>query len=325
MPYVPRKYLSVSTLIQFARCPRRYFYSKCGLSSRFSSSNPLYGSAMHKAVPVALETEDLDLSVDAFKSVWDPALEEYGAEWEEAQKHKTSNKNIDKHNEKCARRSLMHFIHTHKGEKSLYKLVSGIDHTVELNEQVSDFEVGWSLDIGLDLPLVGRFDGICKHRDTGELWIWELKTTSQMTQNFFNAHEMFTQNLTYCLAGSASLGLNIQGVMLEGMHVHKDKVNNQVHPIPVSMHHLEDIMKWLKHISQALIDCEKAMTDDMDATPFMKDFTGCSPLTHYYMSGFPCEYMDLCRYPEWQSLIGMYKWSEDHNFLKQVTVEGEKT
>ena len=68
--YHKRKYLSVSTLINYSRCKRRYFYSKNGLQSPEESLPPQYGGAMHKAVPLALQTSDLDTALDGFMSIW---------------------------------------------------------------------------------------------------------------------------------------------------------------------------------------------------------------------------------------------------------------
>ena len=318
--YRRRKYVSVSTLCSFARCHRRYFYQKNGLQSDSLSLNPLYGSAMHEGVPVALETEDLDLAMDAFLRSWVDIEEQIDALGIDAKKH----------NRTCASRSLQHFIFTHSGKKSLYKLQAPPEGSLERDETTSPYEVPWAIDIGARVPLAGRLDGLCTHRDTGESWVWELKTTgAYLSSRFFDAHEMYTQNLTYALV-SQTLNVPASGVIVEAMLVHDKKVDNQSEMIPVQPHHLEDILLWLQRTTNSLLEAEDIYADllekhdgnaNLAAAAFPKDFTGCTPYTHYYIPGMRCEFADMCRVPDWRSLADLYKVVPDHDFLK-ITVGG---
>ena len=198
------------------------------------SLNPLYGGAMHKAVPVALQSEDIDTSVKAFRSVWDE-IEEQALE--------RDLKPDKARNVSAARRSLSHYIHTHKDGKSIFKLIPPPEGAIPVDEHTSEFEVPWAIDIGLPVPLVGRCDGFCVHRDTGEHWVWELKTTSRLVAGFFEAHEMAVQNMTMALAASTMTELNIQGVIVEGMLVSASKVDNMTQPIEVLPHQIIFITK----------------------------------------------------------------------------------
>lgn len=320
--YRPRKYLSVSTLVNYARCPRRYFYDKCGLRSDGLMLAPTYGSCMHEAVPVALETEKLEPAMEAFLKGWVPVEEEMETRGIEDKKRTRIH----------AARSLQHFIFTHSGRKSIYKLVPPPEGALPLDNKTSSFEVPWAIDIGLRVPLVGRLDSMCEHRDTGEPWVWELKTTSRLNAGFFDAHEMYTQNLTYVLVGQ-TLNIPVAGVIVEGILVDARKVDNQCQMIPVQQHHLEDIMMWLKRTGQSLLDAEdkyahwvtvkgteSAFPDIEPVNAFPKDFTGCTAYTHYYIPAWRCEYADLCRVPDWRSLTDLYKVVPDHDFL-QMTLE----
>lgn len=319
--YRPRKYVSVSTLTSYSRCPRKYFYEKNGLRHDSLQLNPEYGKAMHEAVPVALETEDVELALEAFLSIWEDIEKEIEIRGIDPKKH-------NRHN---ASRSLQHFIFTHAGRKSIYKLTPPPEGGLERDETTSPYEIPWAIDIGERVPLAGRLDGICKHRDTGEPWVWELKTTGMyLNSQFFDAHEMYTQNLTYALVSQTNLDVPAAGVIIEGMLVHDKKVDNQCQMIPIQPHHLEDVLLWLQRTTRSLLEAEDMYADllvkhDGDANAaalaFPKDFTGCTPYTHYYRPGWRCDFADLCRVPDWRSLSDLYKVVPDHDFLK-VTVEG---
>jgi hypothetical protein len=308
MPYTKREYLSVSTLVEFDRCPRRYFYRKYGLQPPDDYPQLTYGTAMHKAVPVALETENLSEALKAFCSVWNPVVEE-NPEWA----------TDPTHNIFAAQKSLKHFIFSRGSGKCLYKLIRPPEGSLVSEESESEFECPWTVDVELPVPLAGRFDSFCRHRDTNKLWIYEFKTTSRLTSSFFDAHEMSPQNLVYTLIGQTLQGEPVEGVMVEGMLKHKTKVENMTQPIPVQDHHLYDALEWIQRTGQRLLDMEAKMEDLHDATPFYKNFCGCTPYIHYYMSGYRCEYADLCRVPDWATLKSLYREVPDHDFLKTNT------
>jgi len=322
--YAPRRYLSISTLIEYARCPRRYFYRKCGLRTPGVAIAPIYGQAMHKAVPVALLTEDIDKAFAAFLSVWEDAekaLFNEAIKAGEAADDPTKIKLVDpKRNRGRARLALMHFIHTHANGKSIYNLIDPPEGGIQTDDKVSDMELAWAIDIGLPVPLVGRIDGLCKHRDTGQKWVWELKTASRVNAQLMDAHEMYPQTLTYVLV-ARMYGVEVEGVMLEAMLVDKNKVDNMAQPVPVMQHHLDDIMIWLQTVGGSLLQAEKdymgSECSTFGADCFLKNFTGCTPYVHYYMPMFPCEYMDLCKAEDWKSMTDLYEVSEEHDFLKE--------
>ena len=318
--YVPRRYLSVSTLVRFSRCPRLYFFEKSGLRPAEPAIAPFYGSCMHEAVPVALETEDVNLAMEAFLNGWEAFEADLDEKGDEDKKR----------NRRCAERSLKHFIHTHKGTRSLYKLSPPPEGLLPVDDKTSRYEVPWAIDIGLDVPLVGRFDAFCNHRDTGKPWIWELKTTSRLNAAFFDAHEMYTQNLTYKMVGQTILDEPVEGVMLEGMLVNDKKVDNMTQPLPITQHHLDANLAWLRRTGQQLLDAEKSYAYALNAgdsppeDAFPQNFNMCTPYTHFYMAGYRCDFAHLCRVPDWSSLTMLYRVEPDHDFL-QVTVDSDAT
>ena len=322
--YVRREYLSVSTLVSWVRCKRKYFYEKSGIRRGGVALNPEWGSGMHNAVPVALETEDLELACEEFNKYWVEIEERCAA---------IGMVDLKKHTRRTAERALSHFIHTHKDGKAIYKLIDPpeLDLHVTPTKKVSKYEVPWVIDIGLRVPLGGRIDGLCTHTVTGEPWIWELKTTGRLNDGFFDAHEMYTQNLTYSLVGQ-TLDIPVEGVMLEAILCDAKKVDNETRMIPVMHHHIEDVLLWLQKEGQELLDAEDEYADRLrgigslskpeDAFP--KDFTGCTSYTHYYMATrFRCDYADLCRVPDWHDLVDLYDIVPDHKLfnLTELTVD----
>lgn len=316
--YRPRKYLSVSTLLSFARCPRKYFYQKCGLTSPGVMLALSYGSAMHKAVPEALITEGVDEAFAAFMSVWEEI---------EEQLDKEDLLEDDRRNRRTAKNSLIHFIHTHKADKALYRLTPPPDGCLCADEKTSDYEIAWAIDIGLPIPLVGRFDGLCTHRDTGDNWVWEFKTTSRLNAGFFEAHEMNIQNLTYTLAARTLTGLSVKGMMIEGMLVSKTKVDNMTQPVLVQEHHLEANLRWLQTMGSNLLRCEDELQATMDepdfdpAGPWLQRFDLCTAYAHFYMSGFRCGYANLCSIPDWRMLVDLYNIADEHDFMTTLPKE----
>jgi len=288
--YQPREHLSVSTLQTFDKCPRLYFYKKSGICSPNPAPALTYGVAMHKAFPVVL-TEGLDAGFEAFKSVWDESLAD------------------KKRNLACAKRSLQHFDFTHKGGRSLYKLVDPPKGDIGMEDDTSPYEVPFAIDIGLPIPLVGRIDGLVQHRDTGELWGLEFKTTSRLTSNFGAAFEMNTQLLSYALVLSMLVDQPIVGMMVEGMLVSPTKVDGMTHLEYIQQHHLNDILKWLQITGQSLLACEESMTEDDPGAAFPKDFTGCTAYTNFYIPTFRCDYTNLCRAGKWEHAIRLYNIS----------------
>jgi hypothetical protein len=267
---------------------------------------------MHRGVPIALETEDVDAALAGFLDVWEPIESQLTVD-EEAfaiKKGKTR---------QCAERSLKHFVFTHSGKKAIYNLIDAPEGALPLAEKESRYEVPWAIDIGLRVPLVGRFDGLCRHRDTNGLWVFEFKTTSRLNAQFFDAHEMYTQNLTYTMVGQTIVDEPIEGVVLEGMLTDPKKVDNQVQFLPTAFHHLEDVRRWLFMTGSKLLSCEDAVA--AGASPeevFAKNFCGCTPYTHYYVPAWRCDYADLCRIPDWRMMMDLYRVVPDHDFLGEA-------
>lgn len=311
--YRPRSYLSVSTLIDYARCPRRYWYHKCGLDTPGTKLAPTYGTAMHHAVPQALITGDIIDALEAFMKIWEPV---------ETQQMLDGDKDDKKRTRRHAERSLKHFIHTHTEGRATYSLLPFPVETFTLDDQTSKYEVPWVIDIGLRVPLVGRFDGYCEQNHTKDKYIWELKTAGRIGPGFFDCHDLHIQNLCYALVAQTLLGESIKGVLVEAMLVDGKKTENIAHPMPVQSHQIEDALLWLQDTGQRLLDDEQRYLERLESNAhkperaFIKNYPGCSPYPWFYMAMFPCEFMDLCKLDNWHPLTSLYDIRPEHDFME---------
>lgn len=312
--YSPRDYLSVTTLMSFVRCPRLYFYHKSGLVPKDQGNALQYGTAMHKAIPVVM-TQGMDAGFKAFLSEWDD--ERDGADIKRSVQRAFS--------------QLSHFHHTHKDGKGIYTFEQPpANPGIELDDSTSPFEVPGVIDVGLEVPIVVRIDGLVKHRDTGELWGFEFKTASKL-YGLFESLEKHPQVLVYSAVLKTLTGQNIRGMMCEGMLIDAKKVDNMSHPIPVHEHHLEAGLNWLRYYGGLLLDAEKKYAEFEQANPgsgakaFIQNWCGCTPYPNFYMtSSFPCDYHHLCEAKQWQDQASLYDVKPDHKFIK-LTKEGEPT
>ncbi len=316
--YVPRTYLSVSTLVDFARCPRKYFYAKSGLRSGGISLAPEWGTGMHFACPVALETHDHDAAMAAFLQHWEEIEDAALARGME----------LKKHNRETASRALSHFIHKHSANRcTLYDKLEEVQDSFDLvvSEKYSEYEIPFVLDIGLRVPLGGRMDGLVKHKVTGEPWIWELKTSSRLYESFWDAHEMYPQNITYTMVGQ-TMDIPVAGVIVEAMLCDNKKVHSECREVPIMQHHLDDNLIWLQQTGQALLDAEDMYMEDPEklAYAFRKDFTGCTPYPFFYMPMFRCNYADLCRVPDYRGMVDLFDVVPDHKLFELTVGETDK-
>jgi hypothetical protein len=289
--YHSREWFSVSSLVTASRCLRKYFYSSgCRLvPSGGEHVALLFGQAIHKALPAAYH-QDLDRAFADFNSVWKDTPGD------------------DKRNPVNAKLMLVDFALSHRPGYSFYTLLPPPRTDLEISDRVSDYEVPFALHIpGLPIPLVGRIDGLCRHRDTGELWALEYKTASELSQRFLSAFEWNTQVVAYTLALRVYTGETVRGCMVEALHVNKYKRNTQLQPVTVSDNQIEMFIRWAQFWGQAILECEKK-------GDFLQNASACNPYQQFGMPGYTCEYTYLCSQPDWTAMKDFYRVKEDRPF-----------
>ncbi len=291
--YKKREYLSYSTLLSFARCPRKYFYTKCGIYPAEESNALAYGTAMHKAVDEGIRN-GLDAAMAAFESMWDDS-------------HADPKRSLDR-----ARAQISHYLFNFQKGRSLYVPLDPPEGAIKVDDQTSPYEIPFVIDIGLPIPLTGRLDGWCMHRDTGEYWGREFKTTSVLSTAMFDSLDMNPQLLTYALILRTLTSKSIRGIMFDAMLIDKSKVDCITHPVLIQDHHVDDILLWLRYHGELLLACE-------ERGEFPKNFAGCNSYPFFYKPGSLCEYSNLCRVPDWRNMLPYYTIKEDHKLVDLTT------
>lgn len=298
--YNKREYLSISSLCAFARCPRRYFYSSgCRLKDGPPHSALLFGEAIHKAFPLAV-LSGVQEAMRAFDTVWDDANAD------------------DKRNRDKATLMLADVHHSHKGARSLYELLEPPGGALEIEDRVSDYEVPFAIDIGLDVPLVGRIDGLVRHRDTKELFGLEIKTSQEVSGRYFDQYQIHPQPQGYTLALRQLVEEPVAGVIVEALRVSKTpRVETLPHPIRVSDFELKDFVTWAHFIGSQLLECERL-------GEFPKAPSGCATYAMFGQSGFVCDFQRLCKVEDWTTMADTFEVGNDRPFVMPTIKKTEQ-
>lgn len=281
--YEPRKYLSISALIEFSRCPRRFFYhSGCRLIPPAPRPALLFGEAIHYAIGRWWEQRDINQALQAFQEVWDENL------------------NDDKRNPGRALLMLTNFASRHVTGRSLYTILPAPPNTFTppAGERTSPYEFWWGIDIGIGLPLVGRCDGWGLHRDTQKHWVIEYKTTSESSTRFLEGFTLNPQIVGYAAAMHVS-NRPVEGVMMEALYVSKVNTDTLLQPIYVQEYQIDEFLKWARWKGTELLECEKHQY-------WPQQYTGCSPYPTFGMPGYTCDYQRLCLVEDWRDMAGTY-------------------
>ena len=281
--YRKRWGLSVSSMSNLGRCPRLFYYKNgLGLERCGRSDDALkFGEAVHYALPWTYEG-DLGQAIKAFNEIWQ------------------DREGDKKRNQSVARSMLLSFMSSHQkgSSSSLYDLTPPPE-SPEGVQKLSKNEVWFAVDIGLPVPVVGRVDACGKHRDTGEWWGVEYKTSTRMSTWFLQNFELSPQLSTYVLGLQESSGQPCRGVLLEGLLVAASKSATFVQPFYISGFDLEELISWYKNLWKMLEIYE-------NEAGFPKNFACCSPYTSFGSPGYVCEFAPLCQAKEWEELLSMY-------------------
>jgi RecB family exonuclease len=284
--YQKREHLSVSTLLDFARCPRLYFYKKSGIIPKKEPAAAIYGQAMHRALPIALN-DDLSGAIEAFISLWDTSLD-------------TRNRNTER-----AVAQLDDFWRTRAGGRGIYTLMDPPEGTIPRDDKTSPYEVGFAIDVGLSVPIIGYLDAFARHRDNGEVWPLDFKTAGRFTTNLFDGLDTHPQCLTYTLAATV-FGFEPRGLLYDFILCDPKKTETRSHFAYVQEHRLPGILEWLRLTGESLLQMEQMIEEEDPAAAFPRDFSGCVPYTSFYLPGWKCDYANLCMAPDWRYALPLY-------------------
>ena len=280
--YTPKKWISVSAINNFCRCPRYYFYCQgCSLDTRLVSAPMTFGSCIHKALPFAFKGE-ITNAMAAFCSDWSEDLQD------------------DKRNVMRAKAMFENFYETHKEGRSIYIPMEPPKNRAEAVEHNGEFEVPFAVDVELDIPLVGLVDCLAKHRDTGATCVVEFKTSSQLGGMFLQSFQLSPQALIYALAMKLLTGEDIETVFIEGLLVAKVSCNTMVIPLFIKDFYVPEILKHVQNTYAKIKRCENEEN-------FPKNFSGCNSYAMFGSPGYNCPYLPFCATTDkWTDLLDMY-------------------
>lgn len=296
--YKPRRWLSFSSISNFIRCPRLFFYaSGCRLSHVGGEHHALdYGSAMHKALPIILETGNLAEAYEAFCEVWkdrdmlgDP-----------------------KRNSTVAKLALVQYA-TERSTNWEIELIAPpqnnpVKDAVPPENRRSDFEIPFAISLpNVPVPFVGFIDFVGRHKRTGKLWIGEFKTTSQMGMTFNNSWPLNPQVLMYASVAQELYGEEVEGAVVEAVQSAKTKQENATVPVIFTQQNLAEAVSWTSMVCQQILDMERTKN-------FPKNFFGCSPYPMFGQHGFGCRYRELCSVQDWQQFSALYNVRHENPF-----------
>jgi hypothetical protein len=322
-------WISISALNTFVRCPRKFFYSfGCDLGPAGGEHLALkFGEAIHASVGIMLGEMSKyppHQITDHANEVFTKAFDRFMLVWGDRDRE-----NDEKRNSVNARWILLNFQSRHLPGFGLYEILTPPPSPIAPEDNVSDYEVRFAVDIGLPVPLVGRIDGIARHRDTGKLLGLEFKTCSQMTDLLFNGFRLNPQILGYALA-LRTIGKSLEQYYDLGqldefyadfIHVPKPlktkatTYDGQLLPISITDHHLQDFLQWAQYNGARMLEMEQKKS-------FPKHFSGCHPYPMFGSLGYPCEFMTLCSGPDWTVFKDLYS-KMNYNPYKLAPVQTE--
>jgi len=283
--YLKKEHLSASSLVDFGRCPRRFFFRDgCRLRKPGGIPALLFGEAMHRGMPHAQRGE-LGLAVEAFGTIWNEELADRKRSLSRAESIYRS------------------FIGSRKG--SIYRIEAPPE--TDCGDRISPDEVPFAIDIGIDVPLVGRIDAVGRHRDTNELWGIEYKTTSELSTRFFAGFTFNPQVTIYTLALKSLSREPYIGVIIEGLQVAITMSKSLAFPVRVEHQALQDTVTWCQ-------DCWKKIRECEESGIWVKNLSGCCPYAAFGMPGYLCDYVPLCMSNDWESLLGLFEVGDPKEF-----------
>lgn len=290
-------YCDPSSLSCFGRCPAKYLFERLmGLSDPSRDMiAPDYGTCMHRALPYAYLGAD-NLDIDKAYQEFDRAWENYSYGWRD-----------EKRNPDTARISLDSFAMQRSPQMCQYDILP-----ITLKEKTADIispnEVPFLIDIGGPLSLAGRIDLMMRYRDTGDVWVDDYKTASEISPRFFNNFTAGCQACGYTLAGTHITGERVRGLAIEAIRTAKPGTKNsgqiELNFIFVTDVQLEQFVEAANHKSEEILGCNKY-------GEWPQENSACAPYAQFGMPGYLCPFRALCdRGDDWEDQVRFYKRSK---------------
>lgn len=282
---------SVSSVCDFKRCPRRYYWGHQLRLQRPSPERDLamrYGSAIHAAMPFSY-VKDMTGAMARFRDVWGDG-DSFG------DKKRNSLRATDVMADLCA----LHGAAGYRFEPLKPPQEAPVGEFTSENE--------WHFEVDIGLPsgktLMGVIDAVLREKESGGKYVVEYKTASQIWKTFGEIFVISPQMQTYVMAMRVS-GVDVVGAMVEGVLVAAGKTEVVVVPENYEDEDIEDIIAWWKEADRDLARYETTAKGPME---WRAELSACVPYPQYGLQGWACEFQPLCKARErWEELRGMYE------------------
>ena len=179
---------------------------------------------------------------------------------------------------------------------------------LRIADNISEWEVPFAIDIGLDVPFVGRIDCFGEHRDTKETWPVDFKTSSEVSARLFDCFTINAQGLAYAMVAHTLVPNAITGLILDVLRVSPSNCETVTHPIYYTDVTIEAFLQWARYTGEEILACEQM--ENFPCNP-----SACNPYGQYGMPGYCCPYQILCQSSDWTTLLGMFSIREPKPFV----------
>lgn len=282
--YIPKDHLSPTSLADFKRCPFRYYCKCCHLWPATANITALdFGRAVNDAMPFIF-AQDLPGAIRKATEIVDgDSLDAKGDSKRNTQRLADILDDLSKR---------------HRPGACIYEPAFGC---------ASSFDIPFVLDVGGHIPFVGIIDCLGRHRDTGNLWGVEFKTTGELGQRWNETFMLNTQIIGYYLGLQSLLPEKIEGFFLEGILVAKVSTDVNIKPISLKPHYLDAMQSLIRRTMNEIKICEETNT-------WPHDYTGCSTYSMFSCAGYTCDYYWLCQMENPDDALDLYFQREGREF-----------
>lgn len=278
------RYLDSSRLSKLSRCEALFLFQHLmGLRPQDESKICLdYGTTMHVVLPEMYSGEP-EKAFEVFDATW--AKFPYGED-------------DPKRNTGISRIRIDDFVRSHKEGLCPYEI---LDFPFSApTELISKNEIPFLIDVGMKYPLAGRMDASVVWRASKALWAYDFKTSSEVSDRYFDGFWMSPQACVYTMALAQITGKPVEGLIIEAMRISKTRFESQIGFTFVHDYHIE---KFLDELKEKIVKLDKAN----ESGEWRQNFALCTTYPSY---GYPCracEYKMICDCPNWEDGARFFK------------------
>ena len=290
------EWLDSSRLSDLGRCEARFLFRDL-MGLRLPDADMLaldYGTVMHRILPLMYSG-----SIEEPCALWDRLWPQFPYGEENAAR-----------NSAVTRLRIDEFVRSHTPENCPYEIVHfPFSSPAEL---ISENEVPFLIDIGALYPLCGRIDAMVRWKSTKKLWAYDFKTSSEISDRYFEGFWLCPQSCTYTLAACQLTGEKVEGMIYEAMRISAAK-KPTLESTPGFSYVTEQNLRTF--IEETKISCARIEAANSSGC-WRQNHALCST---YSCFGYPsrvCEYKLICDSPRWEDGARFFRREKPFNPLE---------